>query len=566
MGVSISIKSLSFTYHNSKQPAIKDINGEIKDGEFVVIMGHGGAGKSTLCYATNGIVPRFYRGGEYRGNVYIADRSVREFSISEMAKTVGLVFQDFEAQLFSTNVELEIAFGLENIGLPRDEISRRIDRYIDFLDLKGKRLSDTSILSGGQKQRLAIGAVIAMEPSVVVMDEPTSDLDPLGRAGVLSLAGLLRERKRTLVMVDYDPDTPVGADQLWLMKDGEIIGQGRPEKYLSDEKLLLSCGVMPPQTVSLFNRMGWEGSPLTVEAAKDLIEKGNLVKRRNQRKQKDSYFNSNNFFIEARGVYFRYPNSGNDVLRDINFGIKKGEFIAILGQNGSGKTTIAKHLNRLLAPTSGDILIDGKPTTRYRHNELARLVGYVFQNPDYQIFASTVQEEVGFGLKTLGEDHKTIKRNVAEALAVTGLEGYEHRSPFVLTKGERQRVAVASVLSVKPEVIILDEPTTGLDYQHQRDSLEMLKDLNRKGHTVIIITHSMWIAEEYAHRCIVMKDGKVLDDGETRSVFAHEQRLSQASLIPSPIVRLSNWLGADAMTVEGLAEELKSYESLTVSG
>jgi len=323
---------------------------------------------------------------------------------------------------------------------------------------------------------------------------------------------------------------------------------------------------MPPQTVSLFNRMGWEGSPLTVEAAKDLIEKGNLVKRRNQRKQKDSYFNSNNFFIEARGVYFRYPNSGNDVLRDINFGIKKGEFIAILGQNGSGKTTIAKHLNRLLAPTSGDILIDGKPTTRYRHNELARLVGYVFQNPDHQIFASTVQEEVGFGLKTLGEDHKTIKRNVAEALAVTGLEGYEHRSPFVLTKGERQRVAVASVLSVKPEVIILDEPTTGLDYQHQRDSLEMLKDLNRKGHTVIIITHSMWIAEEYAHRCIVMKDGKVLDDGETRSVFAHEQRLSQASLIPSPIVRLSNWLGADAMTVEGLAEELKSYESLTVSG
>ncbi|MCX8110926.1 MAG: energy-coupling factor transporter ATPase [Syntrophorhabdaceae bacterium] len=556
MGVPISIKSLSFSYGNSKEPAIKDINGEISEGELVVIMGHGGAGKSTLCYAMNGIVPRFYK-GNYKGNISIGGKNATGFSIKEMAGAVGLVFQDFEAQLFSTNVELEMAFGLENLCLPRDEISGRIDKYIDFLGLGGKRLSDTSTLSGGQKQRLAIGSVIAMEPSVVVMDEPTSDLDPLGRVDILSLAGLLRDRKRTIIMVDYDPDTAIGADQLWLMKDSEIIGQGRPEKYLSDEKLLLSCGVMPPQTLSLFNRMGWEGKPLTVEAAIDLIEKNNLVKRHSLMRDAKNHTGNNNFFIKVRGVCFRYPGVDSDVLKDINFGVKRGEFIAILGQNGSGKTTIAKHLNRLLRPTSGEVIIDGKPTTRYKHNELARLVGYVFQNPDHQIFASTVQEEVGFGLKILGEDPKTIKRNVEEALAVTGLEGYEHRSPFVLTKGERQRVAVASVLAVRPEVIILDEPTTGLDYQHQKESLEMLKDLNKKGHTIIIITHSMWIAERYAHRCIVMKDGKILDDGVTRQVFADENRLSEASLVPSPIVRLSNWLGTDAMTVEDLAEELK---------
>ncbi|MBP9561042.1 MAG: energy-coupling factor ABC transporter ATP-binding protein [Syntrophorhabdaceae bacterium] len=556
MGIHVSIKSLSFTYQNTKKPAIKDINGEIRSGEFVVIMGHGGAGKSTLCYTLNGIIPRFYK-GDYRGTVSIASKYTTEYKINEMARTVGLVFQDFEAQLFSTNVELEIAFGLENMGLSREEIKRRIDNYIGFLGLEGKRNADPSVLSGGQRQRLAIGSVIAMEPSVVVMDEPTTDIDPLGRADVLSLAGLLRERKRTLLMTDYDPDTSINADQLWLLKDGEVVAQGQPRRYLTDEELLLSCGVMPPQTVSLFNRMGWQGAPLTMEEAKDLIEKNNLVKRCPYKEHIVDDLGSDSFFIEAKDLCFRYPGAYGDTLTNINLGIKKGEFVAILGQNGSGKTTLAKHFNRLLKPTSGEMVIDGRSTTRYRQNELARIVGYVFQNPDHQIFASTVREEVGFGLKNIGEGSETIKRSVEEALAVVGLTGYEDKSPFVLTKGERQRVAVASILSVKPEIIILDEPTTGLDYLHQRDSLEMLKGLNKKGHTIIIITHSMWIVEEYAGRCIVMKNGRILDDGATRSVFANEARLAQASLVPSPIVRLSNWLGTDAITVEGLARELK---------
>jgi len=200
--------------------------------------------------------------------------------------------------------------------------------------------------------------------------------------------------------------------------------------------------------------------------------------------------------------------------------------------------------------------VDGKQTTKYRQNELARLVGYVFQNPDNQIFAPTVKEEVGFGLKVLGEHPKTIEKNVAEALFVTGLEGYEDKSPFILTKGERQRVAVASVLSVKPEVIILDEPTTGLDYQQQKDSLEMLKNLSKKGHTIIVITHAMWIAEQFADRCIVMNEGEVINDGRTRGVFADENMLARASLMPSTIVRLSNRLGTNAMNVEDLAREL----------
>lgn len=561
MGIVVSIKSLAFTYQNAKEPSIRGINGEIGDGEFLMIMGHGGAGKSTLCCAMNGIVPRFYN-GEYSGNVFIAGKQTTQYNPSDMAKRVGLVLQDFEAQLFSTNVELEIAFGLENIGLPSVEINRRIDRYLDLIGLNGMRKVDIYTLSGGQKQRLAIGSVIAMEPNVVVMDEPTTDLDPVGRQGVLSLAGLLRDGKRTLVMVDNEPDAAVGADKLWLMKDGEMTAQGVPGDYLKDEKLLVSCGVMPLQTISLFRRMNWQGDPLTVEAALELIQKNNLVQYRDRIIWTDSnVFSGNNFIIEAKDLGYRYPGASQDVLKDINFGIKRGEFVAILGQNGSGKTTLAKHFNRLLKPTSGELLVNGKQTTQYRQNELARLIGYVFQNPDNQIFASTVKEEVGFGLKVLGENAKVIEKNVAEALAVTGLEGYENMSPFVLSKGVRQRVAVASVLSVKPEAIILDEPTTGLDYQHQRGSLDMLKRLNKKGHTVVIITHSMWIAEEYADRCIVMKDGEIISDGKTRAVFADEDCLVRASLVPSPIVRLSNRLGTKAMNVDDMVKEL-SDESI----
>ncbi len=216
------------------------------------------------------------------------------------------------------------------------------------------------------------------------------------------------------------------------------------------------------------------------------------------------------------------------------------------GAWGSGKTTLAKHFNGLLKPTSGRMLVLNKPTTEYRQCEIARQVGYVFQNPDHQIFARTVAEEVGFGLKMQNETPKTIERRVAEALEVVGLQGYEEKIPFTLTKGERQRVAVASVLAVRPQVIILDEPTTGLDDRHQQNMMRMLKHLNQCGHTIIIITHSISVAAEYASRTILMKDGGLLLDGPTRAVFADEARLAEASLGPPSLVRLSNWLGTEA--------------------
>ena len=391
------------------------------------------------------------------------------------------------------------------------------------------------------------------------MDEPTTDLDPIGREEVLSVAKSIREEGRILLIVDHEPETAITADQVWLMRDGQIVSQGPPSEILIDVPTMESCGIKTLPMVELFHSNNWPGNPLTVEIAIEFIQRHHLTQRRElNAKTVVSGQSKGSPILKAEGLRYIYPTYHVEALRGIDLSIHKSEFIAILGQNGSGKTTLAKHFNGLLKPSSGRMWVQKKPTTDYSHRELSRCVGYVFQNPDHQIFARTVAEEVGFGLRMQGEPLKTIEKRVAEALEVVGLQGYEQKVPFALTKGERQRVAVASVLAAQPQVIILDEPTTGLDYRHQRNMMEMLKRLNQYGHTIIIITHSMWVAAEYADRTIVMKEGRILSDGPTRSVFADESRLAEASLCAPSLVRLSNWLGTEALTVQQMVKELQT--------
>lgn len=557
MTSSIVFDHLSFSYQNTSIPALQDISGEMSRGSFTMVMGHSGAGKSTLCCAINGLVPRFLR-GDYAGGVIVEGMEAGKNIVPEMAQVVGIVLQDFEAQLFSTNVELEMAFGLENKCLPRTAMEERIDTYMRVVGLEELRKRDTATLSGGQKQRLAIGSVLAMETPVLVMDEPTTDIDPEGRRHILSLIRTLRVGERTLVVTDLDAEAAVQADQVWLLKDGQLAAQGTPVEILTDSSLIESCGVRPLATVALFQAMNWPGQPLTVEAAVSEIESRRLICPRRPECRAISTLTNGKVILEARNLSYRYPSGDINALNDIALTINEGDFVAMLGQNGSGKTTLAKHFNGLLKPTVGDMLIRGRPVNDYRRHKLAREVGYVFQNPDHQIFASTVREEVAFGPRILGMDRKTLERNIAESLDATGLSGFEDKNPFLLNRGERQRVAVASILAVKPAVIILDEPTTGLDYVHQRDTMEMLKRLNQLGHTIIIITHAMWIAEAYARRSILMKEGRILLDGSTPTVFSDENMLAASSLAPSDLIRLRNRLGLAAMTLTDMVKELKS--------
>jgi energy-coupling factor transport system ATP-binding protein len=559
MGPAISIEQLTFSYSGKESPALKNVQAEVTDRSFVCALGHGGAGKSSLCYALNGLIPRFFR-GTYQGRVVLKGKEAAQQTVARLSKEVGLILQDFEAQLFSTNVELELTFGPENHGLSRPEIERRLTHYLNVIGLEAFRHRQPATLSGGQKQRLAIGSVLTMEPDILVMDEVTTDLDPRGAEEVLALAQALRQTGRTLLMVVPEPEMALEADQVWLMREGEIVAQGPPLDILTDLKRLKSCGIKPPSFLELFQALNWPGQPLTVEQALALIRDHRLDLQESTPSSLSMAQIQENSppILQAEAVTFHYPQIQEKALQGIDLTIREGEFVALLGQNGSGKTTLAKHFNGLLKPGTGRLLVQGKPTSAYSHQALAQKVGYVFQNPDHQIFARTVEEEVGFGLKVLGRDTTTIKKRVTEVLEVVGLEGSEKRLPFTLTKGERQRVAVASVLAAQPQVIILDEPTTGLDYEHQVSIMNLLKDLNQKGHTILIITHSMWVATEYARRTVLMKDGTIILDGPTRRVFAQETKLAQAALSPPPLVRLSNALGLEALTLDQMVAELSS--------
>jgi energy-coupling factor transport system ATP-binding protein len=558
----VSVRNLGYRYRGQEKPALDGVSLEVAEGEFVVVMGPSGAGKSTLCASLNGLVPHFFR-GRMEGDVYVRGRSTREGKVGEFAGQVGLVFQDFEAQLFSTNVALEVAFGPENFAVERTEMVRRVQEVLGQVRLEGFEGRQPATLSGGQKQRLAIASVLAMEPRILCLDEPTTDLDPVGKLGIFEIAAELKERDDvTLIVVEHETEETLDADRIVILKDGKIVADRPARDVLRDVDLLEECSVMPPQVARFFKERGMPQSelPLTPEeGAKEVRQRGWWVSGRRHRKlvegdeARDEGYGEP--LVEVRGLAHRYPN-GVVALEGVDLAVRRGEFLAVLGQNGSGKTTLVKHFNGLLTPTEGSVRVGGEETGELGIRRLGERVGYVFQNPDHQIFSDTVADEVAFGPKIRGLDEDEVRERVSEALRAVGLEGRGGEDPFGMTKGERQRVAVASVLAVRPEVLILDEPTTGLDYTEQRGMMELVKRLNEAGSTIVVVTHTMWVVAEYAHRAAVIQDGRVVLSGTVREVFAREDDLRDASLRPPHIVSLSNALGFTVLSVEEMLRVL----------
>jgi energy-coupling factor transport system ATP-binding protein len=556
MEPAVSIQGLGYRYRGQERPALDGVDLEVAEGEFVVVMGPSGAGKSTLCVSLNGLIPHFFR-GRMEGEVRVHGRSTREGRVGEFAKEVGLVFQDFEAQLFSTNVALEVAFGPENFHVDREEMERRVREVLGRVRLEGFDDRQPATLSGGQKQRLAIASVLAIQPRILCLDEPTTDLDPIGKLGVFEIAEELKNRDDvTLIVVEHETEETLDADRIVVLRDGKVVTDGPAREVLRDVELLENSRIMPLQVTRFFHEMGlWQGQlPLTPE------EGLNEFRRRDWRVRADRHRELvqedeareqayGETLIEVEGLAHRYPN-GVVALEGVDLQVRRGEFLAVLGQNGSGKTTLVKHFNGLLEPTEGSVRVEGEETVRQGVRKLGQRVGYVFQNPDHQIFSDTVFDEVAFGPKIRGLEENEVKERVSEALAAVGLEGYEEEDPFGLTKGERQRVAVASVLAVRPEVLILDEPTTGLDYAEQRSMMDLVRSLNEAGSTIIVVTHTMWVVAEYAHRAAVIKDGRMTLSGTVREVFAREEDLRDASLRPPHIVSLGNALGSTVLSVE----------------
>lgn len=507
-------------------------------------MGHGGSGKSTLCFSMNGLIPRTIR-GELKGSVTLAGRDVTDMTVPEIAREIGLVFQQFEAQLFATSVAHEIAFGPENLALPRPELVSRVERYLQLLRLEGLRRREPASLSGGEKQRLAVAAALSLEPGILVMDEPTSDLDPRSKEEVISVSRSVGASQRTLIVVEHDGEAVAGADRLVLMNEGRIAADGPVAEVFADHELARRCGVHPPQLAELCQRLGVGGFPRSVDDAMAALA-GRRPRRQVPSPPEPAGATA---LIEARGISHAYARGGRAAIDGVSLSVAEGEFIALIGQNGSGKTTLVKALSGLVRPDEGVVSIGGRPITSMRGAELAGHIAYVFQDPDHQLFATTARKEVMFGPSNFRLPHEEAERRADEALAVVGLADLAEQDPFTLTKGKRQALAVASMLAMRPRILVLDEPTTGLDHREQRTMMDLLVRLNQAGQTIIIVTHSMPIVAEYARRVIVMKGGHLVLDGPPRDVFRHEDVLAEAGIEPPPVVQLSNRLGAGALSV-----------------
>lgn len=543
----IHIEDLHFTYPKRKAEALKGIDLDIDKGEFVAVIGPSLAGKSTLCMSLNGLVPHDTK-GKKSGSVVVNGLDTADNRPYQLCNTVSMVFQDFEAQLFCTNAALDVAFGPENLGLPSEEIRRRVDDCMEMVGLSGFQMREPSSLSGGEKQRLAIASALAFHSDILVLDEPTTDLDPVGKQMVIDVADQLRrEGDLTIICVEHEVEELIKANRIVLVVDGKIELDGTPQEILTKASLIKEKGVMPLGACELQAALGLAPTALRVDdCVERLLAEGYRVNAAKYaaltaaEKGRESRYGDE--VIVAEDVCFRYPDTTRNAVDHVSFSVREGEFIAIMGQNGSGKTTLAKQLNGLLKKTSGRITVYGQEVETGIFN-LSRYIGYVFQNPDHQIFAETIWDEVSFGPRNYKMPEDELKASVEEALRAVDLEGREKEDPFSLTKGERQRVAIASVLAMKPKILILDEPTTGLDYKEQCGVMELLKTLNESGRTVIIITHTMWVASQYAHRAIIMNDSRMLMDGPVREVFRNEEELTALHLKPPQITQIGNRFG-----------------------
>lgn len=509
----ITVRDLSWQYEplvDGGKPvdSLKHVSFDIKSGSFVGVIGPTGAGKSTLCMALAGIIPNL-ADGTMTGLAEVNGMNTSRHSVSALSERIGYVQQDPEAQLFCASVEDEIAFPLENRGIAPDIIDKQIDVMLDLVGMTGYRKRVPTSLSGGQMQRVAIAAALAAEPDVLILDEPTAALDPEGKQEVFDVLERIRQtRSMTVIMAEQDTEhIAYWADQVLFMVNGELVRNGDASLFVREKGLLESSGVQVAD------------DPLPQVKA---VQQG----KKHKKDKKNQPERSKDVVISLDHVSYQYERGGNasKALDDVTFDIERGSFIGLIGRNGSGKTTLAKHLNGLIRPTQGTVTVDGLDASKHSVGEMAAHVGFVFQNPDHQIFCSTTKEEIAFGPTALGLDGATVFKRVDEMLTLFDLHRYEDVSPATLGYGERRAVALSSVLAMRTPILVLDEPTAGLDYRLAARFLGTIEKLNQRGVTIVMISHDMRAVYRYCTHVLELEDGKVVQYGPIdRSEAAQKQ-------------------------------------------
>jgi len=544
----IALENVTFTYEDGVQ-ALIDLSLRAHAGEFVVILGANGAGKSTLCFLMSGIVPHIY-GGQRTGKVAVAGRDPWDDPLFITAQSCGVLLQDPEVQLFNPTVFTELAFGPSNLKVPREEIIQRIDQNLAMLHLDGLDKRNPRDLSGGQKQRVALGAVLTMRPRVLVLDEPTSQLDPIGRWEVVEAIHQLKSSgQMTIVMTTHETDDILDlADQVLVLDKGKVVLSGTPAEVFSNIEMLKDAGVKVPDALQIYiEAKQVAGQPISLtdeqlsqmdagavgESIGDLISQGR-VEVVSTADRANPPVNANPPVLEAVGVTYQYPGYPPvTALQDVNLTVRAGELVGIVGQNGSGKSTLVKCFVSLLRPVTGEIRVNGKNIRKTPVGEMARQVGLVLQNPDYQLFSISSKDEIGFGLHNVGIEGKEAEERVMEVLRWVDLQDEIETFPFRMSFGDRRKLAVAATVALDPQVLILDEPTTAQDHRGRYQ----LADIGRrfrdeKGRTILMITHDMDLIARYAERLIVMWNGKILLDGPTAEVFSMKEDLARTFLRP----------------------------------
>ena len=529
----MEINDLTFYYSDSLKPALLDIDLKIDPGEFVLIAGASGSGKSTLCRCLNGLIPHFY-GGRIKGEVKVCGKNVIETPTKKMARYVGLVFQDPENQLLMCEVEREIAFGLENLCYPEDMINKRVEEALDSVGISNIRHRHPNELSGGEKQKVAIASNLALHPQILVLDEPTSELDPKSAEDVINVLERLNdELGLTIVLIEHRLDRVVHhVDRIIALNGGRIELDGNPREILATPKFK-SLGIGLPPIISLAHAIRERGLsidkiPLTVKEGRNAFsdffkkpKKIDLTERKGGGEVK----------VEFRNVSYTYPN-GIEALKNISLELHAGEFIAIMGRNASGKTTLVKHINGLLKPKKGTVVVSGQDTGDVTVAQMARVVGYVFQNPNAHLFADTVEEEIQYILENLKISRDEIHSKIDHVLKMFDLEDKRGDYPRSLSGGEKQRVALASVIVAEPDIIILDEPTRGMDYASKSYLMNFLDNYRNSGKVVVLVSHDIETIARYVDRVVLMSEGKIVVDDSKRKV------MSKALLFSPQINRL----------------------------
>ncbi|NPV70343.1 MAG: ABC transporter ATP-binding protein [Firmicutes bacterium] len=576
----VMLRGLSFAYDRDV-PALRNIDLEVHLGDFVAVLGANGAGKSTLCYILTGTIPHIY-GGRRTGEVLVDGADPWEQPMYETARGCSMVLQDPEAQLFMPDLFMEMAFGPANLGLEKEEIKRRVQDVMEIVGLRGMERRKPRALSGGQKQRAALGSVLTMFPRLLVLDEPTSQLDPLGSAEVVrALESIRRTVQLTIVMTTHKTEEIVGlANRAVVLNQGTVEACGSLDEVLGNVSMLERVGVQPPPLRKFYYFLRDKPgsgvdeylpdqpcSQLTIpgvaRSVNNLLDKG--VLRANPVLAPPHILTSNGgLLLEVENVTYYYPGEPPvKALDRVNLEVRKGEFVGIVGQNGSGKSTLVKAIVGLLRPSEGTIRFHGEDISALSVGEIATRIGLVLQNPDYQLFTISAEEEVRFGLRNINLSEEETRRRTQDVLRLTGLEAASDTFPFKLSFGDRRKLAVAAVLAIGPEVLIMDEPTTAQDHRGRYLLADIARELReRGGQTILMISHDMELLAQYADRLVVMYNGGVLLDGPAREVFFRTKELQKTYLVPPVGCALASQLtglgdSSGILTVDELLQALE---------